>query len=239
TLMVQLNQAGHAFAGWFCTPPDNITFHAHLAIPKQTTPTALDGVAHGVLLGQFAEQPKFSWGPVPNEFEDPSQFFMKAGHTGTIKVINPRRLEMTIRRADDEVTLFLRQMEPTPRWSEAGMQTIVARVDPTAGTGSILATKIRQGLRAKQSVPVPQMYWNKIGLDMTEEGELGRLIIEHRATSGPEQDVVRAKINNYLRGLTGVEARYHELIRVHFVALANGTELEIDGEVKTVFDWLM
>lgn len=241
-LLVQLNQAGRALAGWFCLPPVNITGHPHLGATRGAVPPPLSGIQHGVLLGQLTPDAKFNWGPVPDENEDPSLFFIKSGHTGKLEVVSREvvgmRLKMTLRRQGNDATLFLRRVDPTPRWSAKGVESIVARVDPSAGRGGILATRIRDGIRAAQFVPVPLMFWNKLGVDMTEDGVLGKLIIDHRRTSGAARNVARGKINNYLQALTGAERRYRELIKVNFLAKAVSVDLQIGEEIQTVYDWL-
>src|SRR5690606_22931881 len=229
-LLVQLNQAGRAIAGWFTRPPVNVGGPKHLRLNIPEPPELFRDVETAVLLGQYDGRFRFNWGLTDNLEADPVVDSLDGQASGLLEV-QGKVLKMTVRRDDLQCTLYLHQQQPTSRWSSKAWQVLRAR------TLGALHERFTYDAFLGQIRPAPLAFWNQLGMDLCADGTLGKLIIEHYAVTGTERDVKRSKINTYLVALTSQE-RYRNVMVAQFFGKAGGIALEVNGKVQTVLAWL-
>src|SRR5690606_13609913 len=155
--------------------------------------------------------------------------------TGRLEILSHQRLKLTLHRGNDHTVLFLEMTEPTPRWSNATLKQVVRR----AAQNSLTAKTV---LTARQERPIPLAFWRVLQKDLLPTGILGRLIIEHEnlskgAGGARDRQRVRGQMSDYLLGLTSVPA-YADDVVAHFTLFAGAMELQIQGQEKSVYDWL-
>ncbi len=242
TLMVQINVAGGAIAGWWAPPPERITGHAHQRLTQPAPPAPLERGQFGVLLGHFESDGfHIQWGPT-DVSEDPTPERVGAIKSapnaktgiGLLALEQEERLRLTLQRGATVATLHLRKAEPTPRWSNATIDQVLKRAAESSPF-------IRRSIRGHQQQPIPLAFWGRmLQPDLGPNGKLGQLIIAHESTPTNDSITRRAlltQISNYLEGLTQ-EAEHSEAVVAHFTLFASNVELTIGGLTHSTYDWL-
>lgn len=242
-LMVQINTAGNAIAGWWAPPPARVTGHGHHSIAQPALSQPLQAGEFGVLLGHFEDGAyDVKWGlsaksvdPTPLGVGLAAAFPNARAGTGRLEILSHQRLKLTLHRGNDHTVLFLEMTEPTPRWSNATLKQVVRR----AAQNSLTAKTV---LTARQERPIPLAFWRVLQKDLLPTGILGRLIIEHEnlskgAGGARDRQRVRGQMSDYLLGLASVPA-YADDVVAHFTLFASAMELQIQGQEKSVYDWL-
>jgi hypothetical protein len=239
-LMVQLNLAGNAVAGWWAPPPTRITNLPHHRLPQAVPPAPIAPGTFGVLLGHFEDgEYKILWGPSDGS-KDPRPEIVGASRfqpndatgTGTLRVVSEERLELILTRGNESARFFLAMTEPTPRWSNRTRDDVVR----AAARDS---SRVRDEIRTHQQQPIPLVFWHMMQQDFEATGFLGRLIVLHETTTlePPIQRIHREAISNYLLGLTGVPV-HAEAVLAHFTLFSGGVGITINDITKSTYDWL-
>lgn len=241
-LMVQLNTAGGAIAGWWAPPPERVTAHEHLRIRQPELAAPLKRGEFAALLGHFEDSfYEILWGP-SGVTQDPSPELVgaikaspnsKAG-IGLISILDKERLRVVLQRGEDTTTLFLSKSDLSPRWSNTTIDQAIAR----AAEG---AARVRRLVRGQHEQPIPLAFWASIQPDMTATGRLGKLIVSHENTATNDtigRRTFREQISDYLEALGAIDA-YSEMVAAHFAGVANEFKITIDGRTQTTYDWLM
>lgn len=244
-LMVQLDMAGGAVAGWWAPPPERVTGHAAHRITQPTPLPPIEAGKFGVLLGHFEDgEFKILWGPT-DVSEDPRPDLVGALKTapnaasgsGVIRVTGELRLEMTLTRGEQTARYFLAQASPAPRWSNATLDQVIARAAENS-------SRVRRSIRGHQQRPIPNAFWLLLQRDMVETGTLGRLIVRYESTPTNDPSTrrgLREQIANYLQGLTAID-EHNESVVAHFTLLASNIRFSIAGvendQPRSTYAWL-
>lgn len=239
-LMVALNVAGGAVAGWWAPPPEVVTGHAHHRMTQPPLSRPLERGRFGVLLGHFeTDGYHILWGR-SSVSRDPTPELVGALHPapdsttgiGSITAEEGDSLRLTLRRGDAATVLYLRRTEPTPRWSNATLDQVLARAAESSPF-------VRRSARYQER-PIPLAFWTLLQHDLFETGALGRLIVAHESL--PKNDTIarrgpRTEISNYLEILTQ-QAEYADAVVAHFALFASNVDITIGDVTKSTYDWL-
>lgn len=240
-LMIQMNQAGNAIAGWMAPPAAGFA-HVHSEVPP--VPKPLNAGQFGQFLGYFDhDAAQLHWGLTASS-EDPRADLIGTdwgepdktntapmGKIGTLVPVDELYARLVLEDAGERVTLHLRQVEPVPRWSNATRRMMIQR---TASDEPLAQTAVR----GEQEQPLPLRVWTPVQDDMRPSGRLGSLIVEHESTTDRDtRRILRTRISNYLSALIDNDI-YRSTITGYFTVLASSARFAINGIEKSVFDWL-
>jgi hypothetical protein len=230
--LFQINVAGAAVAGWWAPPPDRVTLHDHLKLPHPPMPAPLQSGKFGVFPGRFRDgRYTVFWGETDHG-EDPRSDRIgtynpsPAGRfgTGTLRVLEKGVLELALIQADHTTKIFLKLTDPTSRWSNTTLRTIVNR-------DAQRSDLVRRAMIARQQQPIPLAFWQLLMKDLAQTGILGKAIVEYESTSESsthDRRRLREDISRYLEKLAGVD-EYTQAVHAHFVLFAATTQLAVKG----------
>lgn len=240
-LMIQMNQAGNAIAGWMAPPAAGF---AHVRSEVPPVPEPLKSGQFGTFLGYFDhDAAQLHWGLTASS-EDPRADLIGAdwgepdqantapvGKIGTLVPVDELYARLVLEDAGESVTLHLRQVEPVPRWSNATRRMMIQR---TASDERLAQTAVR----GEQEQPLPLRVWTPVQDDMRPNGRLGSLIVQHESTTDRDaRRNLRTRISNYLSALINDDV-HRSTITGYFTVLASSARFAINGIEKSVFDWL-
>jgi hypothetical protein len=254
-MTVELNQAGNTVAGWV-NPirrevPTNPRFagngipasKASIPPPPDLAPLKNDGFA--VLFAHLnGDKMPFKWG-FTGQFDDPEAKFVDDG-AGELIGIGGDDLQADFTRNGETRTLFLRRVQPTPRWSNA---TMAAVIEHNSGD----SRRLKLLYRGTQVQPLPIRFFNLMSEDLQAGGTLPFLITRQQTTANPDRQQARQDISNYLNSFIQAD-EYAEAVIANFTRAASTVELEIDvpadvfplpgkglpagKHTKTIYGWL-